>query len=36
MDTAFFALAMRWMMILVIFGGLVWFVAGLFPKEDAA
>ncbi|HYA17025.1 MAG TPA: hypothetical protein VEF06_06145, partial [Bryobacteraceae bacterium] len=36
MDTAFFALAMRWVMILVIFGGLVWFVAGLFPKEDAA
>ena len=36
MDLAFFAAAMRWMMILVIFGGVVWFVAGLFPKQDDA
>jgi hypothetical protein len=35
-DTAFLAITMRWMMILVIFGGVVWFVAGLFTKPKEA
>ena len=33
-DTAFLAITMRWMMILVIFGGIVWFVAGWFTKPN--
>ena len=36
MDTAFVALSMRWMMILVIFGGVVWFVSGWFKETEAA
>jgi hypothetical protein len=33
-DTAFLAMAMRWMMILVIFGGAVWFASGWFTRTD--
>jgi hypothetical protein len=35
-DTAFLAMTMRWMMILVIFGGIVWFVGGWFTKPKGA
>lgn len=34
-DTAFLALAMRWMMILVIFGGIVWFAGGWLNAKQA-
>jgi hypothetical protein len=33
-DTAFLAMTMRWMMILVIFGGVIWFASGWLTKPD--
>jgi hypothetical protein len=36
LDSAFLATTMRWMMILVIFGGIVWFVGGWFTRPKGA